>query len=66
MKPLGLVKKGCAWDFIDIRAFKNSNDRHSTSGDRSARKTLRRIVRSLKRSEKQKSITQRLNEEMNE
>ena len=49
MKPLGLTKKG-AWDFIDARDFKNANDRHSNSGDRTARKFLKRLIRSLKRS----------------
>lgn len=51
MKPLGTTKKGF-WDFIDARDFKNANDRHSNSGDRSARKFLKRLVRSLKRSDK--------------
>ena len=64
MKPLGLTKKG-AWDFIDVRDFKNSNDRHSNAGDRSARKVLKRIIRSLKRSERN-AATKRFNEEMNE
>lgn len=63
MKPLGMKKRG-NWDIIDLRAFKNMNDRHSSSGDRSARKVLKRIIRSLKRSDKN-AATKLLNEEMN-
>lgn len=64
MKPLGITKKGF-WDFIDARDFKNANDRHSNSGDRSARKFLKRLVRSLKRSDKN-AATKRFKEEMHE
>lgn len=64
MKPLGITKKGF-WDFIDARDFKNANDRHSNSGDRSARKLLKRLVRSLKRSDKN-AATKRFKEEMHE
>ena len=64
MKPIGITKKGFR-DFIDVRAFKNSNDRHSSSGDRAARKLLKRIARALKRSDRN-ATTKRFKEEMNE
>ena len=62
MRPLGLNKKGF-WDFVDLRGFKNRNERGSCASDRAARKNLKRLMRSLKRAEKN-SAKRSLNKEV--
>lgn len=55
MRPLGLNKKGF-WDFVDLCACKNRNDRGSCASDRAARRNLKRLVRSLKRAERNSAM----------